>query len=150
MVSVGGMHPRVRTARFDELRNVDLYRILQLRAEVFVVEQDCAFQDIDGRDTDPSTVHLWFEDDDGRLVGYARMLPGRDATEIGRIVTPLDQRGTGLGASMVREAMARIDGPIVVKAQARLSDWYERFGFEMAGEPFMEDGIPHVPMRYEP
>jgi ElaA protein len=149
LVSVGGMHPQVRTAHFDELGNIDLYRMLQLRAEVFVVEQDCAFLDIDGRDVEPSTVHLWLEHED-RLVGYARILPVPGATELGRIVTPLDLRGTGVGATLMREAMQRIEGPILLKAQARLSDWYERFGFDMAGDPFVEDGIPHVPMRYDP
>ena len=149
LVSVGGMHPQVRTAHFDQLGNLDLYRLLQLRAEVFVVEQDCAFLDIDGRDVEPSTVHLWLEHED-RVVGYARILPVPGATELGRIVTPLDLRGTGVGATLMRAAMQRIEGPILLKAQARLSDWYERFGFDMAGDPFVEDGIPHVPMRYDP
>ena len=84
------------------------------------------------------------------MVGYARILPGPDATELGRIVTPLDERGTGLGARLMREAMARIDGPIRLKAQARLAEWYERFGFEVVDQPFLEDGIPHVPMRFDP
>jgi predicted GNAT family N-acyltransferase len=149
LVSVDGMHPQVRTAHFDELGKLDLYRVLQLRAEVFVVEQDCAFLDIDGRDVEPSTVHLWLEHDD-RLVGYARILPVPGATELGRIVTPLDLRGSGVGAMLMREAIQRIEGPILLKAQARLSNWYERFGFDLAGDPFMEDGIPHVPMRFDP
>jgi ElaA protein len=143
------MHLRVRTAHFDELGNLELYRILQLRSEVFVVEQACAFQDIDGRDVAEATVHLWLEHDD-RLAGYARILPMPGATELGRIVTPLDRRSTGVGVRLMREAMDRIEGPIVLKAQARLSDWYERFGFDLAGDPFLEDGIPHVPMRYDP
>ncbi len=139
----------VRTAAFAELDREALYELLQLRSEVFVVEQDCAFLDLDGRDTEPNAIHLWL-DRDGRMVGYARILLGPDDTELGRIVTPLDQRGTGLGARLMREAMARIDGPIRLKAQARLAEWYERFGFEVVDQPFLEDGIPHVPMRFEP
>ena len=84
------------------------------------------------------------------MVGYARILPGNDVTELGRVVTPFDLRGTGIGVRLMHEAMDRIDGPIRVKAQARLADWYERFGFEVVGQPFLEDGIPHVPMRFDP
>ena len=139
----------VHTAAFADLDRAALYDLLQLRSQVFVVEQACVFLDLDGRDTEPTAIHLWLERD-GRMVGYARMLPGPDATELGRIVTPLDQRGSGVGARLMREAMARIDGPIRLKAQARLADWYEGFGFEVVGQPFLEDGIPHVPMRFDP
>jgi ElaA protein len=139
----------VRTAAFVELDPTALYELLRLRSEVFVVEQQCAFLDLDGRDTEPTAIHLWLERD-GRMVGYARILPGPDDTELGRVVTPLDQRGTGLGARLMREAIARIDGPIRLKAQARLAEWYERFGFEVIDQPFLEDGIPHVPMRFDP
>lgn len=139
----------VRTAAFADLDRAALYDLLQLRSQVFVVEQACVFLDLDGRDTEPAAIHLWLERD-GRMVGYARILPGPDATELGRIVTPLDQRGSGVGDRLMREAMARIDGPIRLKAQARLADWYEGFGFEVAGQPFLEDGIPHVPMRFDP
>ena len=139
----------VRTAAFAELDAAALYELLRLRSEVFVVEQACVFLDLDGRDEEPAAIHLWLERD-GRMVGYARILPGAEGTELGRVVTPLAERGTGLGARLMREAMARIDGPIRVKAQARLADWYERFGFEVVGQPFLEDGIPHVPMRFDP
>jgi ElaA protein len=139
----------VRTAAFVELDPTTLYELLRLRSEVFVVEQNCAFLDLDGRDTEPTAIHLWLERD-GRMVGYARILPGPDATELGRIVTALDERGTGLGARLIREAMTRIDGPIRLKAQARLAEWYERFGFEAIDQPFLEDGIPHVPLRFDP
>jgi ElaA protein len=139
---------QVHTATFDELDVSTLYEVLRLRAEVFVVEQDCAFLDVDGRDRDPGTVHLWLEAD-GALVGYARLLPGRSATEIGRLVTAPTCRDAGLGTRVLTEAMNLVDGPVQVKAQARLAEWYERFGFEVIGHAFMEDGIPHVPMRLE-
>ncbi len=149
MVTVLGVDVQVRTAHFAELDPSTLYELLRLRAEVFVVEQNCAFQDLDGRDREPSTIHLWLERD-GEVLGYARVLPGPQVTEIGRIVTPAAQRGNGVGARLMREAMQRIGGPIHLKAQARLAEWYEQFGFEVAGTPFLEDGIAHIPMRYEP
>lgn len=148
LVTVLGVSDAVRTARFDELDRATLYEILRLRSEVFVVEQDCAFLDLDGRDLEPDAQHLWIERD-GSIVGYARILAGDAVSELGRIVTPRALRGTGLGARLVREALARIDGPVVLNAQARLSEWYEQFGFEVAGLAFMEDGIPHVPMRLD-
>jgi ElaA protein len=138
----------VCTARFEELDPFTLYEVLRLRAEVFVLEQECAFLDLDGRDTEPSTLHLWLEDD-GAIVAYARLLFGDGITEIGRIVTPLDRRRTGVGAQVLREAISRAEGVIHLKAQARLAGWYEQFGFEIAGPCFLEDGIAHVPMRRE-
>jgi ElaA protein len=139
----------VRTARFDELDTTTLYDILRLRAEVFVVEQQCAFCDLDDRDRDPGTSHLWLEHE-RRIVGYARLLRGDEHIEIGRIVTPTSSRGTGVGRRLMHEAMARIDGPIRLKAQARLAGWYEQFGFTVVGPEFDEDGILHVPMRHDP
>jgi ElaA protein len=139
----------VRTATFEELGAGTLYDVLRLRAEVFVVEQQCAFLDLDGRDREADALHLWIERD-GEVVGYARVLPGEEITEVGRIVTRPDLRGAGIGDRLLRETMHRIEGPIVLKAQARLADWYEQFGFEVVGQPFSHDGIVHVPMRFEP
>lgn len=143
------MSAQVRTARFTELDTATLYDLLRLRSEVFVVEQECVFLDLDGRDREPSTIHLWLEGE-GAILGYARVLSGPGVTEIGRIVTPRDLRGSGIGTRLVREAMERIDGPVRLKAQARLAEWYERLGFEVNGQPFLEDGIVHLPMRFEP
>lgn len=140
----------VRTARFDELEPRVLYEVLRLRIDVFVVEQACVFGDLDGRDREPGATHLWLERD-GEVLGYARILPeGDGTTTIGRIVTRPAHRAQGLGAALVREAMARIDGPMVLNAQARLAAWYEQFGFEVTGPPHLEDGIEHVPMRHDP
>lgn len=148
LVTVLRVQDQVRTATFSDLGPSVLYALLRLRSEVFVVEQNCVFLDLDGRDVEPSTIHLWLERD-GAMLGYARVLPGRDVSEIGRIVTPVELRGQGIGARLMREALARIGGPVALNAQARLSDWYEQFGFEIAGHAFMEDGIPHVPMRFD-
>ena len=88
----------------------------------------------------------------GNVVGYLRILPPpdggpEDPTEIGRVVTRPVVRSAGVGARLMREALARIDGPSVLKAQARLADWYGHFGFVVDGDEFLEDDIAHVPMR---
>jgi len=140
----------VRTANFDELEPRLLYEVLRLRIDVFVVEQACAFGDLDGRDHEPGAIHLWLEGNDA-VIAYARILPEPDGTtSIGRIVTHPAHRDQGVGAALLHEAMARIAGPMVLNAQARLAGWYERFGFVVTGPSHIEDGIEHVPMRHEP
>ncbi len=139
-------------AAFADLDASTLYDILRLRGDVFVVEQACVFADIDGRDREPEARHLWMTAG-GEVVAYARLLTlagDEPATELGRIVTPLAHRGTGLGRHLVVTAMALIDGPIVLKAQARLADFYGSLGFVVTGEAFLEDDILHVPMRHAP
>jgi predicted GNAT family N-acyltransferase len=138
-----------RVSPLDEIPPRTLYEILRLRVDVFVVEQDCAFPDLDGRDLEPGARHLWI-DEEGEVVGYARLLdePAGGST-IGRVVTPLERRGSGLGAHLMREAITRVAYPIRLKAQQRLAGWYEQFGFAVSGDPFDEDGIAHVPMRLD-
>ncbi len=134
------------------LRDVDpetLYRILQLRCDVFVVEQACAFLDLDGRDLEPSCRQLWITDDDGGVVAAARVLDDGGARRIGRIVTRTDARGRGLAARLVEHFVATSDGPWVLDGQSHLAGWYRAFGFEVSGDEYLEDGIPHVPMRRE-
>jgi ElaA protein len=138
----------VRTAAFPELDGRTLYEILRLRSEVFVVEQDCAFLDLDRRDLDAGVTHLWLEGE-GEVIAYARIIPTDQGTEVGRIVVREDQRGLGVGTRLMREAtgLAGAHPPVLVKAQARLLEWYEALGFEMSGRGYLEDGIAHVPMR---
>jgi ElaA protein len=127
-----------------------LYRILRLRQEVFVVEQDCPFVDLDGRDLEATTVHLWVDEDpEGPAVtACLRILANPDgATELGRIVTAPPARGRGLGAELIERALSLTGPPWVLKAQARLAGWYGIFGFRTSGPDFVEDGIAHVPMR---
>ena len=128
-----------------------LYGLLKLRSDVFVVEQECAFLDPDGRDCEAETRMLWGELD-GEVVATLRIL--RDAAElrIGRVAVLQSQRGTGIAQSMMRYALgvcAELDPvlDIVLDAQAPLEGWYGTFGFVRDGETFLEDGIPHVPMR---
>ena len=137
----------IRSAAFDELDARTLYAVLRLRAEVFVVEQECAYLDPDGRDHEPGTRHLWAEED-GTVVAVLRVLaePG-GGHRIGRVATAPAARGRGLAAALMREALASAEGPVVLDAQSYLADWYRTFGFEVYGDEFLDDGIPHTPMR---
>lgn len=141
----------IEIARFVDLAAATLYEILALRAEVFVVEQACAYLDIDGRDTETTTLHLFVRDDDQRdtVVAYLRVLCEPDGTrKIGRVVTAPGARSRGLAAKLVTEAVAQAaSADVVIDAQAQLEQWYAGFGFVVDGEPFLEDGIAHVPMR---
>jgi ElaA protein len=139
----------VRDATFAELDTATLYALLRLRAEVFVVEQTCPFNDLDGRDTEPGARHVWLEADDGTIAGYVRLLDEPDgAVKISRVVTAPAARGSGIGDRVMGEALARTaERPVVLDAQTRLLAWYERLGFERAGPDFLEDDILHTPMR---
>ena len=124
-----------------------LYRILQLRSQVFVVEQDCVFLDLDGRDLDAGCRQLWIEDDGGDVVAVARVIDEGHARHIGRIVTAEAARGEGHAGRLLEHALATSEPPWIMEAQARLARWYETFGFAVTGEEYMDDGILHVPMR---
>lgn len=129
-----------------------LHDIVRLRVDVFVVEQRCPYPELDGRDVEPSTEHVWCADARG-VTSYLRLLSEPDgARRIGRVCTRADARGRGLSAVLVRSALDRIDAErtqyaVVLDAQAHLQAFYTRFGFVRDGPPFIEDGIPHVPMR---
>lgn len=141
----------VQSARFVELDPRTAYLIWQLRSDVFVVEQDCPYLDLDGRDLEPEAVQVWAEsaEDPGSPLGTLRILqePDGSTQRIGRVVVTPQQRGQGLVAELMRAALQIVrDRPCVLDAQAHLADWYGRFGFTPAGPGFLEDGIPHVPM----
>ncbi len=143
--------PRIEIARFTDLSAATLYEILALRAQVFVVEQECAYLDVDGRDREDGTLHVWTSGatGTGAIAAYLRVLvePG-GARKIGRVVAAPAARGTGVATALLRAALDQCgDADVVLDAQAPLVAWYETFGFAVAGEPFLEDGIPHVPMR---
>ncbi|MEM9609726.1 MAG: GNAT family N-acetyltransferase [Actinomycetota bacterium] len=137
----------VRAAPIDDLAPRLLHELLRLRVDVFVVEQECAYPELDTRDVEPGAVHLWTEADDGSVAAVARLLDDGDERRIGRIATRTDQRGAGLAARLIDVAIERSEGPWVLDAQAHLAGWYERFGFVAEGHEFLEDGIPHVTMR---
>ena len=139
-----------------EALSVDaLYALLKLRVEVFVVEQQCAFQDLDGYDR--VALHLLHRRPDGEVTAYARLLPpGAKYAEasIGRVVTAPACRRTGLGRQLMAEALrlcqTQYPGPIRIGAQLRLEQFYESFGFRRSGETYLEDGIWHIEMLREP
>jgi ElaA protein len=139
---------QVQDAVVAALDPVTLYRILALRSEVFVVEQDCVYADLDGRDLEPDARQLWIEQD-GAVVATLRLLRDPDGrARIGRVATAASARGSGLAAALMRRALELAgDREIVLDAQTYLFDWYRRFGFVRDGADYVDDGIPHVPMR---
>jgi ElaA protein len=139
--------PEIARRHWRDLDPLTAYRLLQLRAEVFVVEQECAYQDLDGRDLEPGVIQLWVEDAGAPVAGL-RILPEPDGSwEIGRVVTAAPARGRGLSSRLMRAALAECGRPVTIKAQTYLRAWYESFGFEATGPEFLEDGIPHLPMK---
>jgi ElaA protein len=148
---------RWRALAFDALTAAELYRVLRLRAEVFVVEQACAFQDLDG--LDQQALHWLGEDAPDasgatRLLAYTRLLPaGMSFPEasIGRVVTAPATRGSGLGHTLMATSIAELHRqwgvqPIRIGAQAHLETFYRQHGFVPDGEPYVEDGIDHIEM----
>jgi ElaA protein len=143
-------------SRFDTLGVDNLYDLLTLRSRVFVVEQHCVFLDMDG--ADQRSWHLLGRDSAGKLQAYLRMVDAGvkyPELSMGRVITSLDSRATGLGRRLVAEAMrwlhAEQPGQAVrISAQAHLQRFYAGFGFQPVGEPYMEDDIPHVEMFRPP
>lgn len=142
-----------RCKPFHELTAPQLYSIMALRQEVFVVEQNCAYLDADGKDL--KGYHLTGYDDDGKLVAYARLLPKGVSYEnfvsIGRIVTSPSIRGSGAGQQLMKEAINSMESlfpgeSIKIGGQSYLRNFYESFGFVVSGEEYLEDDIPHLPM----
>lgn len=139
--------PAIHAARFEELSARTFHDIVRLRLDTFIVEQDCPYHELDGRDLLPTTEHLWIEEG-GVPVSYLRMYPGTDgATWVGRVVTAPSHRGRGLGGMLMRRAIEEAARPVRISAQARLAPWYAAMGFERCGPDFLEDGIAHTPMR---
>lgn len=131
-----------------------LYRLLELRVAVFVVEQAAAYPDLDGRDVEPGAELLWAEED-GAVLATARVLRDPDGMRIGRVATAPAARSRGVASGIMRQAVERCAEiapvlPIRLDAQEHLAGWYARFGFAISGDGFLEDDIPHVPMERVP
>jgi len=138
---------RVLVAGFDELPVRTAYDVWRLRQQVFVVEQDCPYPDLDGRDLEASTRHLVLLDEEDAVVGTLRVLDDGGWSRIGRVVVAPTARGRGLATVMMDEAMALCgDGEVRLDAQTGLTAFYEGYGFVVTGPEFDEDGIMHVPM----
>lgn len=145
-----------KLATFDTLTVPELYAVLQLRTEVFVVEQNCVFQDLDG--ADDQAVHLLgsqsMAGQGDQLIAYARLFPAGikfAEASIGRVVTRASARGAGLGHELIQRAIASVhslwgEQPIRIGAQARLMSYYSRHGFADVGVAYIEDGIDHLEM----
>jgi ElaA protein len=138
----------VREAALADLPPADLYALLRLRVEVFVVEQRCAYAELDGRDLEPSCLHVWAQAPDGSVLATLRVLRDTDGRgRIGRVATAAGARGAGVAGALMRRALELLPGvDVVLDAQAHLEHWYARFGFAASGPEFVEDAIPHVPM----
>jgi len=141
------------TKKFSALSLTELYQIMVLRQEVFVVEQDCPYLDADGKDE--ASLHILGYHDD-RLVAYARLVPKgltyKNYPSIGRVVTHISVRKQGVGKLLMKNAIQSFyetsgnDITIKISAQSHLSKFYNGFGFEAVGEGYLEDGIPHIGM----
>lgn len=138
--------------RFNELSLQELYSLLQLRSEVFVVEQNCVYQDIDGKDE--KALHLIGEIEE-KIVAYARLFKPNDYFEdasIGRVITKEEVRNLKLGHQLMQNAIAGIKGffneeKITISAQLYLKKFYESHGFVQTSEMYLEDDIPHIEMK---
>ncbi len=137
----------MQVAAFADLDVRTSYLLWKLRTDVFVVEQRCAYAELDGRDLEPDTRHVWVERDDAP-VAYLRVLAEPDRSRrIGRVCVATHARGAGLAHRLMERALREVAGRrCVLDAQAHLAGWYARFGFAVTGPEFLDDGIPHVPM----
>ncbi|WP_165750478.1 GNAT family N-acetyltransferase [Cellulophaga sp. Z1A5H] len=142
---------KVQVKRFDELSTTELYVILQLRSEVFVVEQDCVYQDVDGKDFKSLHV-IGYNDED--IAAYTRIFKAGDyfkEASIGRVVVSPKYRKDGFGREIMKASIAAVnkaygEDTIRISAQKYLLKFYTSLGFNVVGEEYLEDGIPHMNM----
>lgn len=142
-----------RLKYFSQLTPEELYEVLSLRQEVFIVEQNCPYLDTDGKDY--HCLHLMGFSESGRLIAYTRLIPRGISYEnyasIGRVVSSPKARGTGAGRLLMQESIRQLYAQfghcdIKIGAQSYLLRFYESFGFQSTGKEYLEDGIPHTEM----
>ena len=139
------------TKTFKELNTTELYQILQLRSEVFVVEQDCVYQDLDFKDQ--KSLHV-FGMINNKVIAYTRIFkPGDyfDNASIGRVVVSKEERSSGYGVDLMEASIKAVEdnfntSKITISAQVYLTKFYNSLGFKKVGEEYLEDGIPHIRM----
>ncbi|PWG00147.1 GNAT family N-acetyltransferase [Levilactobacillus bambusae] len=137
---------------FDELTTMELFEIYRVRTAVFVVEQDCAYQEVDLDDL--RAQHLFFVNEAGKIIAYARLIPERDGRQIrlGRVLVTIGSRHHGYAEALIEAALevVRLTYPnaeqVVAQAQAYLKKFYQGFGFKATSDVYLETGIPHVDM----
>lgn len=145
-----GENMELKIKYFNELNTVELYELLKARAEIFVVEQNCVYQDLD--DQDYESLHIFYEED-GKVIAYLRAFKKDEETvQVGRVLTL--KHGTGLGGKLLKEGIKQIQDimkpkRIYIEAQCYAIGYYEREGFSVCSDEFLEDGIPHVQMLLE-
>ncbi len=134
---------------WKELTPELLYKILALRARVFVVEQNCPYLDLDGKDETALHLCAFFDSD---LIGYARIFIDQSPCVIGRVVVHQKHRAKDYGRKLMQKSIAALpaDKEIFISAQERLKNFYESLGFYQSAEGYLEDGIPHIPMLLPP
>lgn len=141
-----------QTHHYTTITKDDLYDCLALRTEVFVIEQDCPYQEVDGKDR--QSWHVWSREADGVVSSYARIVEAGSSypeISIGRVVVHKDHRGRQLGRALMLECLRYIteevgSQPIRISAQEYLVSFYESLGFVLTGKSYLEDGIPHTEM----
>ncbi len=138
--------------KFENLSPLELYKIMQLRAEVFVVEQNCVYQDVDGKDL--KSLHLFGTNESDEVIAYSRIVPAGISFKeisIGRVVSSPKARGTRVGKELMKQSLEKIkelygNVPIRIGAQCYLKKFYADLGFVAEGEEYLEDNIPHIEM----
>jgi ElaA protein len=139
--------------RFDELTTQELYELLRIRTDVFVVEQNCVYQDMDY--DDQAAIHLWLTDEAERIVALCRVCPAgthMEEVSIGRVITT--ERGKGYGKQImlagIEAAKEHFEAKLIeIEAQEYAKGFYEQVGFRQSSEPFILDGIPHIKMTWK-
>lgn len=148
------MSIRWEIKKFEDLTTNELYRILQVRQEVFSVEQNCAYQDADGKDF--KCFHLIGYNAQMEIMAYSRIVPAGisfDEVSIGRVICSQKARGIGAGKELMKRSIEFIEKqfgktPIRIGAQCYLIKFYSDLGFKISGEEYLEDNIPHIEMLY--
>lgn len=134
---------------FDQLTTLELFTILKERVTVFVVEQNCPYQEID--DLDKEALHLFKLDSQDQVLAYCRLIPTASQVKLGRVLVSQEARKSGLGRELVAQALTVCqdkfpDMPVFAQAQTYLQDFYASFGFKAISQSYLEDNIPHIDM----